>query len=79
MKLIICDFLLKFDKICFHENTCEIVPHSEPNWPSYTLPNMGIRASSDFAVFLPTDCCDVMSDHAVKRVWLSCIARSRLP
>jgi len=32
------------------------------------LPNMGNRASSDFAVFLLTDCCDIMSEHAVKRV-----------
>jgi len=29
---------------------------------------MGNRESSDFAVFLLTDCCDIMSEHAVKRV-----------
>jgi len=71
---------VKFDKICFHEHTCEIFPHSELKWPSYALPNMGHRASSDFAVFLPTHCCDVMSEHAVKRV---CVVvhcqKSRLP
>jgi len=44
-----CDFLVEFDKICFHEHTCEIFPHSELKWPSYMLPNMRNRASSDFA------------------------------
>jgi len=57
-----------FDKIFFHEHTYEIFPHSEPKWPSYALAHMGNRASSDFAVFLPPHCCDVMSEHAVKRV-----------
>jgi len=35
---------------------------------------MGNRASSDFAFFLPTDCRDVMLDHAVKRVCVVCTA-----
>ena len=34
MKIIKCDFLMEFDKICFHERTCEICPR-------YALPNMG--------------------------------------
>ena len=63
-KAICCCNLIK----CFHEHACEIFPHSELKWPSYTLPNMGNRASSVSAVFLPTHCCDVMSEHAVKRV-----------
>jgi len=37
-------------------------------WPSYMLPDMRNRASSDFAVFLPTYYCDVMSERAVERV-----------
>jgi len=59
---------VEFDKICFHEHTSENFLYGELKWQSYTLPNMGHRASSYFAVFLPTDCCDVMSEHAVKRV-----------
>jgi len=78
-KIMKCDFLVVFDEICFHENTREIFPHSELKWPSYTLPNIENLASSNFAVFLPTDCCDVMSEHVVKRVCVACIARSRLP
>jgi len=61
-------FFAEFDKMCSHEHTCKIFPHSELKWPSCTLPNMGNRTSSDFAVFLPIDCCDIMSEHAVKRV-----------
>jgi len=72
-------FLVEFRKIglCFHEHACEIFRHSELKWPCYALPNVGNRASSDFGVFLPTDCCDVMSEHAMKRACVFCIARTR--
>jgi len=43
---------VEFDKICYHEHTCEIFPHSELKWPSVKLPNMGNRASSDFVFII---------------------------
>jgi len=40
-----CNFLAEFDKICFHEYTCEIFQHFELKWPRYALPHIGNWAS----------------------------------